>query len=128
MLSILTQFLSNGSQHVMVDGCLSKLADVVSGVLQGSVFGPLLFLLYTSALFPILKNKLIGYVDDSTLIAVVQSPGVRVTVTKSLIRDLGRVSEWCDLWGMKLNASKTKTMIVSKPRTVHPQPPPLTIG
>ena len=27
---------------------------------------------------------------------------------------LGKVSEWCDLWGMKLNASKTKTMIVSK--------------
>ena len=38
------------------------------------------------------------------------------------------VSEWCDLWGMKLNASKTKTMIVSRSHTMHPQPPPLTIG
>ena len=45
-----------------------------------------------------------------------------------LIRDLGRVSEWCDLLGMKLNASKTKTMIVSWSRTMHPQSPPLTIG
>ena len=35
---------------------------------------------------------------------------------QSLIRDLIRVSEWCDLWGMKLNASKTKTMIVSRSR------------
>ena len=35
-------------------------------------------------------------------------------------RDLNRVSGWCDLWGMKLNASKTKTMIVSMSRTVHP--------
>ena len=42
--------------------------------------------------------------------------------------DLGMVSEWCDLWGMKLNASKTKTMIVSRSRTMHPQSPPLTIG
>ena len=58
--------------------------------------------------FFILENKLIGYADDSTLMAVVPSPGVRVTVAKSLIRDLGRVSEWCDLWGMKLNASKTR--------------------
>ena len=33
----------------------------------------------------------------------------------------------CDLWGMKLNASKTKTMIVSRSRTMHPQSPPLTI-
>ena len=35
--SIFTQFLSNRSQHVMVDGCWSKLGNVVSGVLQGSV-------------------------------------------------------------------------------------------
>ena len=45
-----------------------------------------------------------------------------------MIRDLGRVSEWCDLWEMKLNASKTKTMIVSRTRTMHPQSPPLIIG
>ena len=47
MLSILTQFLSNRSQHVMVDGCRSTGVNVVAGVPQGSVFGPLLFLLYT---------------------------------------------------------------------------------
>ena len=34
----------------------------------------------------------------------------------------------CDIWGMKLNASKTKTMIVSRSRTMHPQSPALTIG
>ena len=46
--------------------------------------------------FSILENKLIGYTDDSTLMAVVPSPGVRVTVADSLIPDLGRVSEWWD--------------------------------
>ena len=100
--SISTQFLSNRSQHVMVDGCRSKLVNIVSGVPQGSVWGPLLFLLHTSELFSILENKLIGYADDSTLIyGCCAIPGVRVAV-----------SEWCDLWGMKLNASKTKTLIV----------------
>ena len=63
VLSILTQFLSNQSLHIMVDGCRSKLVNVVLGVPQGSVLGPLLFLLYTSELFHILENKLIGYAD-----------------------------------------------------------------
>ena len=60
--------------------------------------GPLLFLLYTSELVSILENKFIGYADDSTLMAVVPSLGIRVIVAESLIRDLGRVNEWCDLF------------------------------
>ena len=83
-------------------------------------WAPLLFLMCIS--------EVIGYADDSTLIAVVSSPGVRVTVADSLNCNLGRVSEWCDLWGMKLNTSKTKTMIVSRSSTMHPQSPQLTIG
>ena len=61
------------------------------------------------------------------MMAVVPFPGVRVTVAESLIHDLGRISEWCDLWAMKLNESRTKTMIVSRSRTIHPQSLPLTI-
>ena len=59
--------------------------------------GPLLFLLFTLELFSILENKLIGNADDSNLMAVVPSAGVRVTVAESLIRDLGTVSEYCDI-------------------------------
>ena len=44
VLSVLTQFLSNRSLYVLVDGCRSKLVNVVSQVPQGSVLGPLLFL------------------------------------------------------------------------------------
>ena len=55
VLSILTQFLSNRSQHVIVDGCRSKHVNLVSGVPRGD-FGPLLFLLCTSELFSILEN------------------------------------------------------------------------
>ena len=74
-----------------------KLVNVVSGVPQGSILGSLLFLLYTSKLFSILQNKLISYADESTSMAVVSSPGARVTVAESLNRDLVRVNAWCDL-------------------------------
>ena len=64
--------------YFMVDGCRSKLVNDVSGVPQGSVLGLLLFLLYTSELFLILKNKLIGYADDPILIAVLPSLSVEL--------------------------------------------------
>ena len=76
----------------MVDGCRSKLVNVVSGVPQGSVLGQSLFFLYTPENFFILQNKLIGYANDSTLMVVVPSTGVGVIVAESsVIRDLGRV-------------------------------------
>ena len=56
MMSALTQFLFNLSKYVVVDGWRSKLVNVVSGVLQGNVLGPLLFLLYTAELFSIEKQ------------------------------------------------------------------------
>ena len=52
MLSIFTEFLSNRSQHVMMDGYSSKLVNDVSGVPQW--LGRLLFLLYTSELISVL--------------------------------------------------------------------------
>ena len=107
----------------MADGCRSKMVNVVSGVSQGSVLGPLLLLLYTSELFYILENLLIGYSDDTTLLYVVPSPGVRVTESESLNYDLSKISEWCDFLGMKLNVNQTKTMIVSRSRTMHPLEP-----
>ena len=109
-----------------MDGCRSKLVDVVSGVPQGSVLGPQLFLFYTAELFSIVENKLYGYSDDSTLVAVVLSPGERLAVSESMNLDLNRVSVRCTCGRMKLNASKTKT-IVSRTRTVHPQLTPLTL-
>ena len=56
------------------------------------------------------------------------SKGVRVTVAESLSRDLVKVSGWCDLCRMTLNVSKTKTMIFSRSRTMHPLSHPFTIG
>ena len=95
---------------------------------QGSVLGPQLFLLYTAELFSIVENKLYGYAENSTLVAVVPYPSERLTVTESTNRNLNSVSVWCDLWGIKLNAGKTKTMIVSRSRTVYPQLTALTQG
>ena len=94
VLSILTQLVSDRSQHVIVDGCRSKRLTLCQDGRREVFFGILLFLLYTSELFSVLENKMIGYANDSTLIAVVPSPGLRVAVAESLSRALVKVSEW----------------------------------
>ena len=70
---VIRQFLSGHRQCVSVDGGLSSFVDVVSGVPQGSVLGPL-FILYTADLFSIMDNLLVVYADDATLISVAQRP------------------------------------------------------
>ena len=50
-----------------------------------------------------------------------------VAVSESMNHDQNRVSLWCNLWGMKLNVSKTKIMIVSMSHTDHPQLTTLTL-
>ena len=85
-----------------------------------------MFLLYTAELFSLVETPY-AYADYFTLVTVVPSPAERVAVTESMNSDLNRVRVWCDLWGMKLNAGKTKTMIVSRSSTVHSQLTPLTL-
>ena len=128
VLGLLIDFLTDRKQRVVVDGVFSDPKPILSGVPQGSVLGPLLFLVYTSDLAAGLENDLIGYADDHTLIAKIRSPQQRNLVAQSLNRDLERIREWCSRWGMKLNASKTKTLLVSRSRTEQPLHPPLSVG
>ena len=79
----------------MVDGCCTKLADVVSGVSQGSVLGLQLIVLYAMELFSIVENRLYSCAGYSTLVAVVPFPTERGAVRESTNRNLNRVGVWC---------------------------------
>ena len=126
-LSILIEFLTDRKQRVVVDGHYSAWRNVISGVPQGSVLGPLLFILYTHDMWFGLENMLVAYADDATLLAVVPSSDKRSVISNSLNRDLAKISEWCRMWGMKMNPNKTQSMIVSRSRTLQPQHPDLFI-
>ena len=127
-LDLIKDFLTDRHQRVVVDGAFSEPRPVVSGVPQGSVLGPLLFLVYISDMTEGLENKIIQYADDATLVAVVRSPEERDQVARSLNRDLERISNWCGRWGMKLNSSKTQTLLVSRSQTNVPPHPPLCVN
>ena len=108
------EYLTNRSQTVFVDGQPSQRVDVISGVPQGSVLGPLMFNIYTRDLAGLFENMFFAYADDSTLLAIIPSPKARVEVARSLIRDLVKLQVWCVAWGMMLNLLKTKAMLISR--------------
>ena len=121
ILRVLQNFLSSRTQRVKVDGVFSSSIDVVSGVPQGSVLGPLLFLLYIADLPRLLQNELVGYADDSTLLCRIPHARDRSS------NDLAVISDWCSRWGMLVNPSKTRGMLISRSRTVEPLFPDLLI-
>ena len=101
-----SSFLSKRRQRVVLGDCESTWRDVKSGVPQGSVLGPLLFVLYINDLPECVGCECKLYADDSKLISATQNG---LTALK-LQNDIDSVSNWTKDWLMRLNASKCKVM------------------
>ena len=95
-------FLSNRKQRVSVNGALSAITDVTSGVPQGSVLGPVLFLLYINDLNGKIKPSIRLFADDSIRYCKISSK----TDHEILQTDLSQLQTWSDKWQMKFIVSK----------------------
>ena len=80
-----------------------------SGVPQGSVLGPLLFLIYINDITDVLESRPFIYADDTTLFEVVEDP---VVSAENLNNDLARISEWSNKWLVTMNTSKNLFYVV----------------
>ena len=120
--------MSNRFQQVHISGKLSESKEIKAGVPQGSVLGPLLFLLYINDLPLYIKYCLLDlFADDGTLHT---SNSYLPTVTNFLNLDLDNFSDWCDDNDMKKNTSKSKAMFLATRCTANKimaEPPHLTI-
>ena len=106
-----SSYLSCRSQKTYVSGISSDIKPVLSGVPQGSVLGPLLFLMFINDLPVACKNSIVDmFADDTTL--SVHNSSVDV-VFSTLTDDLLNVNTWCENNRMAINVTKTKSMYLS---------------
>ena len=108
----ITDFLANRKQKVFLRGHLSEQKDVLSGVPQGSVLGPLLFILFVNDLPEIVNGKVKMYADDTKLYDNQKNSG-------SLQEDLDKLEKWSRKWLLRFNELKCKVMHFGKGNPEH---------
>ena len=99
-------WLSDRQQRVVLNGEVSEWQNVTSGVPQGSVLGPTLFLIYVNDLESDLVSKVAKFADDTKL-------GGRVISSEDCNKiqdDLNKLSDWSEKWLMSFNTDKCKVM------------------
>jgi len=111
-VKLLASYLKDRQQFTKINDVKSDLIENVSGVPQGAVLGPLLFIIYINDLHTVVKNVSVNLFADDTL---VYFSGKNVTdVLTKLNCDLQNITQWLKINKLKLNTDKTKAMIISK--------------
>ena len=105
-------FLSSRTQRVIVDGESSEPAPVTSGVPQGSVLGPILFLVFINDMPDCVKSCCRLFADDSIIYRSINSDEDAAI----LQGDLDALQKWETDWGMSFNPSKCQILHVSRKR------------
>lgn len=114
IINWITNFLSNRYQCVCANNSFSSFVPVTSGVPQGTVLGPLLFLIYINDLPVSLTSTIRLFADD----CVVYRRIVSDADFNNLQADLDRIAYWCSRWLMPLNISKCSAMSFTRSRDV----------
>lgn len=113
MLLLFQSYLSNRFQRVVLNGISSEWVSVTSGVPQGSIIGPKLFLMYVNDLAEDCKNsKKLMFADDSKFFRAIKS----IVDCVLLQNDLNVIFNWCCTWKISLNVDKCFVISFSNKR------------
>ena len=113
VLKWIEAFLIGRVQRVAIGGDFSEWTTVISGVPQGSVLGPQLFVLYVNDLPCKISNGIQIYADDTKIYGEVTTS----TQRDSMQEDLNKAASWAKSWQLTFNSAKTKVMHIGKGNT-----------
>jgi len=108
--SWISNFLSNRKQQVRLGNSNSSWMDVKSGIPQGSVLGPILFLLFINDMPRVVNSVIKLFADDTKIYREISSEDD----CKALQTDLDSLAAWSDSWQLRFNPSKCKCMHLGK--------------
>ena len=103
-------YMSNRTQYCQVDGKLSEPQTIITGIPQGSILGPLLFLVYIKDVPNCFKNVDYDMFADDTQVGTA-SKDVKA-IFETLNDDLANISVWMAVNKLSLNKSKTEYMLI----------------
>ena len=104
VISWIEKWLTHIRQRVIVDGEISNWKSVLSGVPQGSVLGPILFLIYINDLEDDISSKVLKFADDTKVFRNVTNDSDK----QRLQDDLDKLVKWSEKWQMLFNFGNCK--------------------
>ena len=120
LLDWFTNYLFKRRQRVVLPGVESLWTFIKAGVLQGSILGPLLFLIFINNIVNEIHANIRLFADDTSLYLIVEYPDV----TAQLLNiDLETIAKLAKLWLVTFNPTKSESLIISRKVNAHIHPP-----
>ena len=115
-----SDYLSDRQQRVLFLGGNSSWLPIEADVPQGSILGPLLFLIYINDIVVDINSSVRLFADDNSLYLILDNPAEAARCINS---DLKRMHRWAERWLVKLNAKKSEAILISRKtnRLIHPR-------
>ena len=125
MINIIESFLSDRKQRVTIDGKFSDWVDINAGVPQGSLLGPILFLVYINDIVDVVESKIKIFADDTFIYRTVDQ-----FCTTILNKDLESITKWAWMWKLVFNPdiSKQAVEVIFSNKSNIASPFPLTFN
>ena len=116
LLKWIENWLSGRKQRVVINGCSSNWINVTSGVPQGSVLSPILFLIFIDDIDNGIKSRISKFADDTKI----SMPTFNLENCNLLQNDINSLCEWAEKWQMSFNADKCNVIHFGSNNTNYP--------